>query len=119
MSAGPLHLVPGRTLQKCTLGDVFERDKMTAIVYYDPGKPSAFSSLAKLQPAIKETKGKFVPLTKTQALLELQDAYTLHKPGRKHFPRNPYTVTNVMEVWESDLLDAQKSVNSIIITSIY
>ena len=31
--------------------------------------------------------------------------YTLHKPVRKIFPRNPYTVTNIDDVWEMDLAD--------------
>ena len=31
--------------------------------------------------------------------------YTLHKPVRKRFPRNPYTVTNIDDVWEMDLAD--------------
>jgi len=31
----------------------------------------------------------------------------LHRPERKRFARNPYTVTNVMDVWECDLLDVQ------------
>jgi hypothetical protein len=32
-----------------------------------------------------------------------QDAYTLHRPAQKRFPRNPYTVNNVGEMWELDL----------------
>ena len=39
--------------------------------------------------------------------LEKQDAYTLNYPVRKLFARNPYTVTNLMYVWECDLLDVQ------------
>ena len=39
--------------------------------------------------------------------LEAQDAYTLHRPVRKRFPRNPYTVNNIMVVWECDLVDGQ------------
>ena len=31
----------------------------------------------------------------------------MHRPVRKRFPRNPYTVTNVMDVWECDLMDMQ------------
>ena len=31
--------------------------------------------------------------------------YTLHKPVRKMFPRNPYSVTNIDDVWEMDLAD--------------
>jgi len=64
--------------------------------------------LAKLQAAIERpAEGKSVPLAKTRAWLESQDAYTLHKPVRKHFPRNPYVVSDVMDVWEADLLDVQ------------
>jgi len=40
-----------------------------------------------------------------RAWLENQDAYTLHRSLRKRFARNPCTVTNVMYVWECDLLD--------------
>jgi hypothetical protein len=36
--------------------------------------------------------------------LEGQDAYTLHRQVRKKFPINPYTVSNLMEVWECDLI---------------
>jgi len=79
---------------------------MTASLFYDPGKPSTYSSLAKLQAAIKQAKGK-ISTRETQACLELQDTYTIPKPLRRHIPRNPYTVTNVMEVWESDLLEVQ------------
>ena len=42
-----------------------------------------------------------------RAWLEKQDAYTLHRPAKKRFAHNPYTVTNVMDVWECDLLDVQ------------
>jgi len=34
-----------------------------------------------------------------------QDRYTLHKPVGKRFPRNPYTVTNIDDVWQMDLAD--------------
>jgi len=37
--------------------------------------------------------------------LETQDAYTLHRPLRKPFPRNPYTVNNIEDVWEIDISD--------------
>ena len=29
----------------------------------------------------------------------------MHKPIRKRFPRNPYTVTNIDDVWEMDFAD--------------
>jgi len=52
-------------------------------------------------------KGKPQSVAATRAWLEEQDAYTLHRPVRKRFARNPYTVTNVRDVWECDLLDVQ------------
>ena len=39
--------------------------------------------------------------------LEEQDAYTRHRPVRKRFLSIPYTLTNLMYVWECDLLDLQ------------
>ena len=79
---------------------------MVASLFYVTGKPSAFSSLAKLQATFKQVKGK-ISNRETQAWLEQQAAYTFHKPARKRFPSNPFTVSNVMEVWESDLLYVQ------------
>jgi len=34
-----------------------------------------------------------------------QNTYALHKPVRNRFPRNPYTLTNIDDVWEMDLSD--------------
>ena len=34
-----------------------------------------------------------------------QNTYTLHKPVRSRFPRSPYTVTNIDDVWEMDFGD--------------
>jgi hypothetical protein len=42
-----------------------------------------------------------------QKWLLKQDSNTLHRPVRKCFLRNPYTVTNIMDVWECDLIDVQ------------
>ena len=55
----------------------------------------------------KTKKGKPQSVGSTKAWLELQDAYTLHRPVRKRFASNHYTVTNVRDVWECDLLVVQ------------
>ena len=34
-----------------------------------------------------------------------QDAFTKHRPTLRRFPRNPYTVPNMMDVWECDLMN--------------
>jgi len=36
--------------------------------------------------------------------LESQDAYSLHCPSRRKFPRLHYSMTNVDDVWEADLI---------------
>ena len=68
-------------------------------VYYDPNHPASFGSVAKLVKASKNKK-KHV-----EEWLSSQNTYTLHKQVRKRFPRNPYTVTNIDDVWEMDLAD--------------
>jgi len=54
-----------------------------------------------------------------KAWLETKDAYTLYRPLRKRFPRNPYTVNNIDDVWEIDILDLTFLKNIIIIIGIY
>jgi len=79
-------------------------------LYYDEGSPAGFSTLRKLRAAEvaeSKTKGKSQSVAATRAWLEEQDAYTLHRPVRKRFARNPCTVTDVGDVWEYDLLDVQ------------
>ena len=71
-------------------------------LYDDVARPSAFSTLRKLRVA---TSAKTAEVIK--AWVEKQDAYTLHRTERKRFARNLYTVSNVMEVWECDLLYVQ------------
>jgi len=82
------------------------RININSDLYYDPAKPSAFSSLKKLQHAAKQSKLGKKP-GEIKSWLEMQDDYTLHKPLRRRFPRNSYTVNNFLDVWESDLVEVQ------------
>ena len=66
-------------------------------VYYVPKHAAVFGSVAKLVKAGKYNKRA------VEQWLSGQDTCTLHKPVRKMFPRNPYTVTNIDNVWEMDL----------------
>jgi hypothetical protein len=68
-----------------------------ARLYYTLRLPTAFSTEDKLTSAVRDRAG-------VREWLETQDAYTLHRPVRKKCPRNPYTVNNLMDVWECDLL---------------
>jgi hypothetical protein len=79
---------------------------MASKLYYDPAKPSVFATLKKLQEAARQTKlgknsGELLPWLLTQ------DTYTLHRPVRRKLPRNPYTVNNLFDLWEIDLIDVQ------------
>jgi hypothetical protein len=51
-----------------------------------------------LLPVNRQSKRKTIGQIK--AWLETQDAYTMHRPVRKRFPRNPY----IDDVWEIDIL---------------
>ena len=66
-------------------------------MYYDLKHPAVFGSVAKL---VKATKNK---KRDVEERLSSQNTYTLHKPVRKRFPRNPYAVTKIDDVWEMDL----------------
>jgi len=66
-------------------------------VYYDPKHAAGFGSVLKLVKASKHKKRD------VEEWLAGQNTNTLHKPVRKRFPRNPYTVRNIDDVWEMDL----------------
>ena len=70
---------------------------ITDKIYYDPKRPAGFGSVAKFVKAGKSNKRH------VEEWLSGHDIYTLHKPARKRFPRNPYTVTNIDDVSEMDL----------------
>ena len=88
---------------------------MARALYYDPDRPSAFSTLQKHVAASKSKSTKHGDI---EAWLLKQDAYTMQRLVRKRFPRNPYKVTNLMDVWECDILDVRLSVNITITTNI-
>ena len=71
-------------------------------LFYSPKEPSAFSTFPTLKQAVK-----LKDRAKVYNWLLKQDAYTLHKPVRKNFLRNPYTPNNIYDVFEIDLVDLQ------------
>ena len=73
--------------------------------FYDVRNPSSFSTYEKLYRTAKTQSG--VEPSNVKSWFEQQDAYTLHKHVQKRFPRNPYTVNNIMDLWEADLVDVQ------------
>jgi len=67
-------------------------------IYYDPKHTAGFRSVARLVRAAKINNRNVEEWS-------VQDTYTLYKPVRKWFPRNPYTVKNIDDIWEMDLGD--------------
>jgi transposase InsO family protein len=80
---------------------------MISKLYNDPSKPSASSTQQILQNAVEQITRKQKQKTYIKSWLLKQDAYTLHRAVRKRFHRNPHTVNNINDVWESDLVDIQ------------
>lgn len=68
-------------------------------VFHDPGHPAGYSTPWKLWKATGKNK------TETESYLEAEDAYTLHKPARRNFPRNRTFADNIDESWQMDLTD--------------
>ena len=73
---------------------------MAKALYFETSNPAAFSTLRKLAASAKSKSKRNI-----EAWLLRQEVYTLHRPVCKRFPRNPYNITNVMDVWECDLVD--------------
>ncbi|XP_070171427.1 uncharacterized protein [Polyergus mexicanus] len=70
-------------------------------LYYNPSHYAGYSAMANLSRAAKPnfTRNEVVDWLKSQ------DAYTLHRPVRRKFPRLHYNVTNIDDLWEADLID--------------
>ena len=68
-------------------------------VFHDPGDPASYSTPWKLWKATGEKKEKI------DHFLQAEDAYTLHKPARRNFPRNVTYADNIDDSWQTDLTD--------------
>lgn len=77
-------------------------------IYFDAEKPASFYSIDKFNHALKRQPKKHkISRQELQHWLETQDAYTLHRPHRLHFPRRNYNVHCIDDLWETDLIDLQ------------
>ena len=73
-------------------------------MYYDPTSPSAFSSKEKV---FRSAKRVIPTLTRrdVNSWFDKQLTYTLHKPMRHSFTRNPTIVMSIDDQWQADLVD--------------
>jgi hypothetical protein len=75
--------------------------------YYGLRRPSAFSTIDKLQREATIVQGRAVTRPDVSAFMDVQDAYTMHRPVCKRFSRNAYIVY-VLDLRQIDILDLQK-----------
>ena len=68
-------------------------------IFHDPAHPASYSTAWKLWQATGEKKEKI------NDFLQGENAYTLHKPARRNFPRNVTYADNIDESWQADLTD--------------
>ncbi|XP_020298734.1 uncharacterized protein LOC109862969 [Pseudomyrmex gracilis] len=70
-------------------------------LYYNPAHYAGYSSTENLSRAAKPNYS----CEDVVRWLRSQDAYTLHRPARRKFPRLHYNVTNIDDLWEADLIE--------------
>ena len=76
-------------------------------IYYDPEHPAGFGSAEDVYRAAKKM-GKKINRGEVEKFLQRQDAYTLHRPVRKNFPRRKTLARHVDHIWQADLIDMQQ-----------
>ena len=82
-------------------------DDYLSSVYYNSKRSGRFGGVDRLYNDVKK-EGKFnINRAKIKEWLMKQDAYTLHKPIRRHFKRNRVIVGGIDQQWQMDLADMQ------------
>jgi hypothetical protein len=82
-------------------------DNILRAIYYDQKNPASFSSSLRLYKAAKEINPN-ITHSIVKDWLSGEFTYTLHKPLRKKFLRNPIIVEDIDQQWEADLVDMQE-----------
>ena len=85
-------------------------DNILSNVYYDTSHPAAFRGENSLVRAVRNRVNE----KDVKKWLQTQDTFTLHRPVRRKYPMLHYTVNNIDDLWETDLVDMQsvKTYNS-------
>ena len=76
-------------------------------IYYDPQDPGSYGGVEKLYRSGKKANVKGLTRNKVKQFLRDQQAYSLHKPARRNFERNPTYVKGIDAQWQADLADMQ------------
>ena len=80
-------------------------EKVMHKIYYDPSNPGGLGGVQRLRDSVKECTGLSPTIPTVKKFLLRQDAYTLHAPALKHFPRNRVIVNGIDKQFQADLVD--------------
>ena len=80
-------------------------DKALAKLYYELSGSGSFGGVERLYQRALEAKVAGVTRDKGRAFLAAQQAYTLHRPARRHYKRNPTYASGIDRQWQADLAD--------------
>ena len=78
------------------------REQPMSEVYFDPKRVGSYGGVDALRRVTR------VPRKIVAEWLWEQDAYTLHKPARRHFKRRRVIVGGIHQQWQADLVDMSK-----------
>ena len=76
-------------------------------LYYDPKDPGSYGGVEKLYRSAKAAGIKNISRDKVKKFLTNQQSYSLHKPARRNFTRNPTYAKGIDHQWQADLADMQ------------
>ena len=76
-------------------------------LYYNPEDPGSYGGVDRLFRSAKKAGVKGVTRGRVKKFLADQQSYTLHKPARRRFKRNPTYVKGIDGQWQADLADMQ------------
>lgn len=76
-------------------------------IYHDPADPGSLGGVNRLLRRAVEQKIAGVNTKSVQKFLQGEQAYTLHKPAKRHYKRNPTYVSGIDAQWQIDLADMQ------------
>lgn len=76
-------------------------------LYYDSSGAGSYGGVERLYRRARAAKIAGVTRDKVRNFLAGQFAYTLHRPARRHFKRNPIYASGIDRQWQADLADMQ------------
>ena len=84
-----------------------ETEERLKELYYNPEDPGSYGGVDRLFRSAKKAGVKGVTRGWVNQFLADQQSYTLHKPPRRRFKRNPTYFKGIEAQWQADLADMQ------------